>query len=95
MSMNVRLGTDTCHCTSIRQTRTVETYTIVESDDPMQAYFEWLRKRMDEWHEQDMADPEGDGDEFRRTYWDHQYKVETGLIRAYAESHPNAKWSAG
>ena len=99
MSMNVRLGTKTCHCDAIKQTPTEATYAIVKSDDPMEAYFAWLRSRMDEWHEQDMKnerenpDPDFDQD-FQSTYWDNEYQRQTKAIRAYVETHPDAGWTA-
>ena len=84
MSMNVRLGTETCHCDAIKQTPTEATYEIVNSDDPMEAYFVWLRK---------MWEPilaEGDDPE----YWQQDLDRQIEAIRAYAKTHPDAEWIA-
>lgn len=84
MSMNVRFGTDTCHCSAIKQTPTKATYEIVESDDPMDAYFVWLRK---------MWEPilaEGNDPEF----WQQDLDRQLQAIRDYGTAHPNAEWTA-
>lgn len=89
MSMNVRLGTDTCHCSVIRQTTTEDTKKILESPDPMQAYFDWLRRQIELWRQQDIEDGEDPGDDL----YDEQYENETQSIAAYAAAHPTAEWT--
>lgn len=93
MSMNVRFGTETCDCPGLYQVNSEETKKILESENPLEAYIDWLKKFAEERIKEDSEeDYDPDDPDHLKKYWAETLEEKESQIRNYAKEHPNAEW---